>query len=175
MSKNFILQKISDYYSLDIKQGKFSTEITMKLFIDDVTSYYMPHVLPTLKRYLPGVLKTACFNENNLSFKEEVVDTEIGHLFEHILLENMCKVKEVNNENSCIEYSGETYWNWKIEPKGTFHINISSGQDDAKTLNIALEKSIKLLDLILDENALNKGLQFQSYQFLYVDTNLKEE
>ena len=120
----------------------------MQLFIDEVTTARMPHVFPILKVKLPTILKSRCFNEKKLPFSKEVRKTEIGHLFEHILLEYLCKEKINLGHNEAI-FSGLTKWNWNKENYGRFHISVDITIEEKDILYSALESSIHLLKQIL--------------------------
>jgi hypothetical protein len=76
-----------------------------------------------------------------------VTHTEIGHLFEHILLEYLCLAKLDSGEKSA-EFCGCTTWNWKREPKGMFHIEITKTQGDSLYFARAYQQSVQLLSLI---------------------------
>jgi len=74
--------------------------------------------------------------------------TEIGHLFEHILLEYLCQEKLLKGFDKAI-FSGNTQWNWKREPRGMFHIYINMPYSDTDIFPEALKKSISLAKMIL--------------------------
>jgi hypothetical protein len=89
---------LSEYYieslfSLHVMQKPSSTKITMQSFGEHVHTGHIPFIEDLLKKYLPTVLLTQCYNDEQLPFAQEVKDTEIGHLFEHILLEYLCQLK----------------------------------------------------------------------------------
>ena len=94
------------------------------------------------------MLLTQCFNDDGLPFRMEVKHTEIGHLFEHILLEYLCQGKIAKGAQRA-SYSGNTKWNWIKEPRGTFHIRLSCGMKDADILPAAMDKTISLMKVIL--------------------------
>ncbi len=138
-------------YNLAIKHLSDQTSIIMTLNTSFFHTIHLPFTHQILRYNLPTVLKTECFNDSGLPFNEEVKNTEIGHLFEHILLEYLCELKIQNGYKKAI-FKGVTNWNWKKDAKGTFHIFIDITPKDIMFLDIALEKSIKLLNKILDEN-----------------------
>src|SRR4051812_19075040 len=113
----------SQNYQLAIKNSSSGTFIKMSLFTDYYHTNSLPQTSPILQEELPPVLKTQCFNELNLPFSSEVKNTEIGHLFEHILLEYLCQEKIADGYKKA-SFRGVTRWNWKNEAKGTFHIMI---------------------------------------------------
>lgn len=141
----------SDLFSLALKQTSNETKIIMKLRQGTVNTRELPQTAGILKKTLPSVLKSICYNENNYPFCKEVVRTEIGHLFEHILIEYLCLLK-VQSGYDDVEYSGVTKWNWIQHAKGSFHITISSGYDDIAIFADAMQRSITLINLILQSD-----------------------
>lgn len=144
----------NDYYSLLISQRNFQAQITMSLFTDYYHTGSLPHTHDHLVKNLPGVLKSKCFNEEDLPFEKEVLNTEIGHLFEHVLLEYLCNTKISQGAKKAL-FRGLTSWNWKKDAKGTFHITIYMNPEDAHLLSIALNKTISLVNRILREETVN--------------------
>jgi len=141
-------------YNLSIRHLTNQTSIKMALNTSYFHTTHLPSTYKILEDNLPSVLKTECFNDMGLPFDEEVKNTEIGHLFEHILLEYLCELKIRNGHKRAI-FRGVTNWNWKKDARGTFHIFIDIDSKDVMFLDIALEKSIKLLNIILDERNLS--------------------
>ncbi|MFO0703594.1 MAG: hypothetical protein U0525_02615 [Patescibacteria group bacterium] len=127
----------------------------MKVNGDVINTCYIPTTYEILKDRLPNVLKTACFNDMNLPFSEEVKRTEIGHLFEHILLEYLCAHHD-HKKSKCVEFSGKTAWNWKKDPKGTFHINVQGEDIDIEAVKKAFNMSVLLTEYIMSEGNVNK-------------------
>lgn len=107
----------------------------------------LPLTYKTLKKHVPSIFNSECFNSQNQPFKKEVKDTEVGHLFEHILLEFLCIAKMKNGARSST-FSGVTKWNWKKEKKGMFHITIKIKPKDFDLLKGALEKAIDVMENI---------------------------
>lgn len=138
-------------YNLAIKHLTDKTFITMSLMTSYFHTTHLPSTYQILKDNLPTVLQTECFNDSGLPFDQEVKNTEIGHLFEHILLEYLCELKIQYGHKKAL-FKGVTNWNWKKDAKGTFHIFIDIDQKDVIFLDIALEKSIKLLNKVLENN-----------------------
>lgn len=144
-------------FSLDISRGRTKTTICMSLYTPVVNTRHIPTVYAVLKKLLPTVLSSKCFNEDNLPFAMEVRQTEIGHLFEHILLEYLCEAKLALGCDTAI-YSGSTSWNWHKNPKGTFHITITSGAKDSQFFEEALIKTIQLTKFLLQGTRIQKGI-----------------
>lgn len=137
-------------FLLNINQGIKETGIKMKLFTNYVSTESLPNTYSTLQRFLPSILDSKCFNEENLTFDEEVRATEVGHLFEHILLEYLTKLK-LFYDNEDISFSGTTSWDWTKDEQGIFHIKINAGVREAHIFEEALEKSIILINRIISK------------------------
>lgn len=136
-------------FSLAVKQNRSQTKIIMTLTQgQSINTRELPQTYQLLKTHLPSILKSTCYNENNYSFAKEVLRTEIGHLFEHILIEYMCILKVAMGYDD-VEYSGVTKWNWVLHPKGTFHITISAGYEEVQIFSQAMQKSIELINTVL--------------------------
>lgn len=121
----------------------------MRLFIDFVNTQDLPHTIAILNNFLPSIFTSECFNERKLPFSEEAAQTEVGHLFEHILLEYLCDLSDFNGEE--VMYNGITRWDWRKNEHGTFAITIDVPYDEINVLTRALGKSVKLLTLILSQ------------------------
>lgn len=141
----------NSFFSLTVDQGKEDADILMKLLIPAVNTKRFPATHLFLKKYLPSILRSRCFNPKNYPFSVEVRQTEIGHLFEHILLEYLCREKMIRGIANPI-YNGVTEWNWSKDEKGTFHINIDIGYEDKSIVTPAVNKSISLLTNIIQSN-----------------------
>lgn len=138
----------TDLFSLRVEQKIETTTITMHLFTSIVNTFYLPHTVTTLKTFLPSILRSTCFNDNNLPFAKEAKQTEIGHLFEHILLEYLCE-KKLSLGLRNIVYNGVTEWNWQKDQRGIFYITIDTGSQEKHIFEDALQKSIVLISEIL--------------------------
>lgn len=145
-----------DIFSLDVLRKKSSTSICMQLIGTTVNTRSIPTVYSVLKKLLPSVLSSTCFNDDNLPFAIEVKSTEIGHLFEHILLEYLCLARLSQGAGSAV-YSGNTRWNWHKDPRGTFHILITSGMKDTEIFEEALIKTIQLTKFLMAGVTIQKG------------------
>src|SRR5437868_1913418 len=111
----------NNFFSLSVRQRSSETYVKMYLFSPTVNTYMIPQTYKILLKSLPRIYLSKCFNEKGLSFSQEVKRTEIGHLFEHILLEYIFELKSKYEPNN-FAIKGETSWNWKRDPKGMFHI-----------------------------------------------------
>lgn len=123
------------------------TQIEMTLLSPHLTTKNLPETAKILKKYAPSVLCTKCHNDAHLPFRKEVKDTEMGHLFEHLLIDHLSQ----RDANQGIDrtYYGVTEWDWRIDPRGTFHITLSAGEKDQSSLYEAITDSYQLLEKIL--------------------------
>lgn len=135
-------------FSLDLSETKFGVRLTMALCTESLTTRFFPGTYLILSQHLPRIFKSRCFNQGNLPFCREVQDTEMGHLFEHILLEYLCELKISRGASRAI-FRGETWWDWRVSRRGTYFIDIQSFSLDKKLFNEALRKSIKLFNIII--------------------------
>lgn len=169
--KNLLLQpkpysftrNIENTFSLRVLQKTNSVKIKMMMLTDPINTTDYPNTFRILNNLLPSVLSTECFNDQNLPFYQEVKNTEIGHLFEHVLLEYMCQLKIAKGHKSAV-YAGKTRWNWKRDPRGLFHININCPLKDADILPSAIKKSIALMKIII-QNKFTDPLPARQYLF----------
>lgn len=69
---------------------------------------------------LPNLANHRCLNRNGLPFTEELNDSELGHVFEHVVLELL--------SNREVYARGQTTWNWERDPIGTYQVTINSGK-----------------------------------------------
>lgn len=148
----------SSSFTLDLDQTNSKTYLTMKMLGSTVNTCSLPHTLSFLNSNFPTVLRTQCFNDQNFSFDKEVEATEIGHLFEHIILDELC-IKKVARGQKNVVINGLTSWNWNKDPHGVFHITIDVGEEEAELLLSCLRKAIYLIESLL----LNTPTIYNSY------------
>ena len=79
-----------------------------------------PHLPRLLFRLLPQMASQRCVNEDDLPFQREAQATEIPHLFEHLIIEIQNQVRR----GLGAPLSGETRWNWTVDPRGRFHVTV---------------------------------------------------
>ena len=138
-------------YTLSVLHSITQTTIVMKLLIPQVNTRDFPYTTEHLKLTLPSIFRSMCYNDDSLTFEHEVKQTEVGHLFEHILLEYLCLLKLERGFPSAT-YEGVTNWNWIRDPRGTFHITIKASKKDYALFSEALQKTISLMNIILMQN-----------------------
>lgn len=147
MSKK-MYYRATAFFSLLISQEISQTIILMQLHTRCVSTRAIPEITTLLSTHCPSVLQTTCFNGKNLPFWQEVRATELGHLFEHILLEELCMHKLACGYDSA-EFNGRTFWNWVKEPRGLFRIKINASYSDQLFFPQALSKSIQITQLLM--------------------------
>ncbi|HWA52091.1 MAG TPA: hypothetical protein VG895_03495 [Patescibacteria group bacterium] len=128
-----------------IRYGKLNLimEVYYKKYINTKS---IPATVPVLSSDLPSIFKCECFNEENKNFKEESGQTELGHLFEHIMLEYLC-ITKLNSGCKQAIYEGVT--NWAVDNPYIFNIQIKTGKRDIENIEKAFKKSTRLLGKIL--------------------------
>ncbi len=141
-------QTFSNLFSLTIQHNADNTVMTMRLFTQQINTKDLPGTFQILLSKLPHVLESKCFNDEDLPFLQEVKATEIGHLFEHILLEYLCQEK-VSRGYTEATYNGVTNWNWKQDKYGTFYITVDAGFEDLSIFPNALQKTVTLIQAVL--------------------------
>ncbi len=77
---------------------------------------HAPHIPKLLFKLFPHLAHHKCDNDNGFSFRKECQATEIPHLFEHLIIELQGQVRKSGT------LKGETQWNWRVDPKGRFHV-----------------------------------------------------
>lgn len=151
----------SSLFTLLMKRSEYVTKLIMKLHMSTISTKDIPLTSQILKNNLPTVLRSTCYNEYKFPFRKEVLKTEIGHLFEHILIEYLCILK-INEGFDEAEYTGLTKWNWKLYKKGSFHITISAGLEDTIRLSTALHLSINLINKLIESINLTSLQKFSN-------------
>ena len=100
---------VENLFELAIMQKQTSTRIIMDVLYNRINTNEIPTIVDVLQAKLPSVLYTTCYNDQNLPFDIEVQNTEIGHLFEHILLEYLCQLKLAKGAKQAT-FAGKTRW-----------------------------------------------------------------
>lgn len=122
----------------------------MQLLIPQVNTRHFPLTRQLLQSYLPSIFRSTCYNDEDLPFHQEVACTELGHLFEHIMLEYLC-ILQLENGLDTASYEGQTNWNWIRDPRGTFHITIHTTEEEIPIFKEALTQTIRLMNILLDD------------------------
>jgi hypothetical protein len=131
------------HFSLTVVHRKKSVLLSMQVHNGQHNTDCFCDVVNFLRREAPDVLETTCFNPGNLPFCKEVERTELGHLFEHVLITFLCDEAIKNGAKTAV-FDAVTEWNWIENPVGSFEIEIKSALDDNLLLP-ALEKTTTLV------------------------------
>lgn len=124
-------------------------EITIQFFTPFFTTKSLPQTITILESFIPRIFQHKCFNNYHRSFKAEAKETELGHLFEHIMLEFLCKMKYDTKQYSKVKLKGLTEWDWMQDPKGIFHISLNTTIEDSTLLAEASNQTSKVMESIL--------------------------
>lgn len=108
---------------------------------DRYTTDKAPHLPRMLFRMFPHLEHHECDNQRGYSFRQESRRTEIPHLLEHLIIELQGQVCSHSG------LSGETQWNWRVDPRGRFHVYVQYENELLVLASIRLaEKIINALD-----------------------------
>ena len=98
---------------------------------------------------LPALATHRCDCETGTYFVEELEDTEMAHLAEHVALELMVLA------GSPRTLSGRTTWDWARDGRGVFEVAL--GYDDDLVCIAALEAALETVDGLVDGCAPDVG------------------
>jgi len=100
------------------------------------TTDHVPHLPRSLFELFPHLADHKCHNEHGYSFRRESMSTEIPHLLEHLIIELQSQAQ--------MHYSlkGETQWNWRVDPRGTFHVHVEYENEQLVLAAIRLAERI---------------------------------
>lgn len=124
------------------------TFINIKTTENQRYTYQVPGFGEKLLKVLPGLKYHKCYNPRNLTFVEELKDTSIAHVFEHILLEIVGQKMTMGQKLKAF-----TSWNWLKEPRGHYKIKLHTGEKDL--VLESLNKAFEILELCLGSHELN--------------------
>src|SRR2546425_2407558 len=82
------------------------------------TTDHVPHIPRSLFKLFPHLAEHKCPNAPGHSFRRESLATEIPHLLEHLIIELQTQAQRHEI------LKGETQWNWRVDPRGTFHVHV---------------------------------------------------
>lgn len=108
---------------------------------DRCTTESAPHLPRGLFRLFPHLAHHKCHNGNGYSFRREAMATEVPHLLEHLIMELQSQALPHN------VLKGETQWNWRVDPRGTFHVHVEYENEQLVLAAIRLaERIVNCLD-----------------------------
>ena len=105
------------------------------------TTESAPHLPIGLFKLFPHLAHHKCHNEGGYSFKREAMATEVPHLLEHLIIELQARAQRHE------VLKGETQWNWRVDPRGTFHVHVEYENEQLVLAAIRLaERIVNALD-----------------------------
>lgn len=140
----------SQSFKLNINISDNFSEIVMQLKTPFQSTKTLVHAHEILTENLPEVLSSRCSNKENLPFREKVKNTNLAHLFEHILLQHLANAKGKNKDN--LSYKGMTNWDWREgkDPVGVYRITIHIQKVESQVLKSAIDESTVLFEKIIN-------------------------
>lgn len=96
-------------------RGRYDVEVRLR---PDEPLRTTPQVAARAIELLPGLARHSCDNDAGRTFAEELADTEVAHLFEHVALELMAEA------GSPRTLRGETTWDFERDGRGVFHVSL---------------------------------------------------
>lgn len=138
----------SNFFEYQYNHSTASTFIKIRFNLPFFTTVNIPQTFTFLQQQFPGVLTTQCFNGAGLPFIQEVNATELGHLFEHILIRKIYDLKKIAGEDNFI-VEARTDWDWKKEDRGVFNIFVKWGHQNFVLFDQALEETSILFENLL--------------------------
>jgi hypothetical protein len=100
------------------------------------TTDHVPHLPRSLFELFPHLAEHKCHNEHGYSFRRESMSTEIPHLLEHLIIELQSQAQKH------FSLKGETQWNWRVDPRGTFHVHVEYENEQLVLAAIRLAERI---------------------------------
>ena len=146
-------------YIVNFYFRKNSIDISLKLLTPFYSTKNIYDIHGFLKKSIPSILYSTCYNDQNLPFSLEVLNTELGHLFEHILLEYLC-IEKIKSGASSASFSGNTFWNWETDFKGNFKIKIDIYNSDLIFFDDAFKKTCEIFSSLLNNSNINENINF---------------
>jgi hypothetical protein len=107
-----------------------------------MTTRGYPHIAERALRILPGLEKHACVNDGQNSAVEELADTEVAHLLEHVTLEIATAALPG------LRLKGDTSWDFKRDGYGVFRVTVDC-PDDAVLLG-SLKAAVQIMFWLTD-------------------------
>ena len=113
-----------------------------------------PQLVEDLRVLLPEIMVAQCDNPNNIPFCEEMKETQTAHLFEHVILEYLCKLRLRSGFGEA-SYEGRTFWDTTKAPGENSMIAISRQGESQSVFEEAVTLSIILLKQLIKSTESN--------------------
>lgn len=141
----------SKNFSVSLRQKEDKVLLTQHIWGNYINTKSFPTTYSVLAQNIPSIFENECFNEEGIPFSHEVKSTEIGHLFEHLILEFL-KLEHLS-EYGDADISGFTEWDWEKDAIGIFNIEISCSSllYPHRTLKKSVIKAILKASAVLEE------------------------
>jgi len=146
-----------DNYKLDLKIKGNNIVIKLIMLTPYINTQNLQHTKSYFKDNLPSIFNSECYNSENLPFNVEIANTELGHLFEHILLEKLCEEKILTGKEEAT-FSGNTSWNWTKDPYGVFNIFVEIENSDLEIVKNSLLKTCILFSAFLSNENISSEI-----------------
>jgi hypothetical protein len=125
----------------DVNVGGAAIEVTLRFCAEEPlrTSAYdgLPERVLSL---LPGLRRHVCDNPDGRTFVQELPDTELAHLFEHVAAALAGSPRTL---------AGRTSWDFRADGRGVFRVMIAY-DDDLVALG-AVKAAARVVDWLLDD------------------------
>lgn len=138
----------SNYFNINGRQAGNRVFLTHYVLCPTTNTKLLPSTIKILDEHIPTIFENECFNGQNLPFRMEAENTEVGHLLEHLILENLRILSEEKYGTG--DFSGTTSWDWHRDSVGKFDIVIYAQRIEGQMFQKAFQKSVWLLDKIFD-------------------------
>lgn len=132
--------RVTEIIFLSSQRARLVVEIPES---DAFTTSEAPRIPRMLFKLFPHMATQRCYNDDGHSFRREAQATEIPHLFEHLIIEIQDQVRR----GVGAPFSGETQWNWTVDPRGRFYVTVDYDNEVVALAAIRLaERVINALD-----------------------------
>lgn len=101
-----------------------------------------PEIAARVLAALPRLASHGCRNDDGRAFEQEVANTEVAHLFEHVALELMALA------GSPRTLEGETSWDAGLDGKGVYTVSLQC--DDERVCRGAIRVAEKYVRHVVD-------------------------
>lgn len=128
-----------DVISITPQRGK--VEVVVRFPSGAVHTAELPGFAESLIENLPSILCTRCHSGSDGLFSAELPHTETGHVLEHAILAYL--------ERHGLRCRAVTEWNWRREPRGTFHIALFGRQVGLSEALQALQPAVAVIETAL--------------------------
>lgn len=104
----------------------------------------IPKLAGLISKKMPRLKHHICDNEDDYSFNQELLDTELAHVFEHALIDIIGQ-----HDHEVDVLRGLTSWDWHKMPRNTYIV--STYYTNRKTFFLALVETEHIISGLLQE------------------------